>query len=521
MFNSLLWLKDSEYIELEASVISDLDLQRFYQTFVDLSENNSDIIRRMCLDIHTIEYRHAVMNDFLGEEGLCRELTEGLQAFSELTTQFGSNTKHAHNFYYLVDLIIIVETSITCLEAIYNTLNRYNYQSPGLKQLYSTVEEKIKSQQYEMMKQDLSAVRQIFSSIRGAEIIIEMDSGMRPVEAHVTELLSEPCELTDVFKNLVEVSEEEPSFLSHYLKPYDPIFNIKKLDYDMIEKLEYGLRKHKKELKNFVLNYSKIEAGPYIELLKEVLFYQSSVQMLYELKQVGLPLTIPKVLPQDKKIMKLESLYNLKLADMEEGTDVVFNDFEAGEHIYLLTGANSGGKTTFTQAIGQIQILTQLGLLVPAKSAEVSLTSGIYTHFPVIEEKTVEMGRLGKECSDYSEIFGKADHASLILMNESFSSTSHLESLQIASDVVRAMKDKGVRAVFNTHLHELFGEVKALNQDETHTIVGLTSGTKTHINSYLIQEGEPLGSSYAMEIANRYGVTFDQLQNRWEVASNE
>lgn len=521
MFNSLLWLESSEYIEVEASVISDLDLERFYKTLIDMSEDNSEIIGRMCLDIETIEYRHEIMKDFLEEEGLCKALTEGLQAFSALTSQFNSNANHANNFYYLVDLIIIVETSILCLEAIYEVLTRYNYKSQGLKQLCSAVEAKIQSEDYGMMKEDLKTVRKIFSKIRGAEILVEMDTGMRPIEAFVTKLMEEPYESTEVFKNLVEIEEHDQSFLSQYLNRYEPMFQVKKLSYDMIERLEYGLRDHKKELKKFVKTYSKVEAGPFIDLLKEVLFYQSSVEMFSKLNKAGLPLTIPKVLSKEKKTMKVKSIYNLKLSEADDTREVVYNDFEVGQHIYILTGANSGGKTTFTQAIGQIQILTQLGLLLPASSAEVSITSGVYTHFPVIEEETVEMGRLGKECSDYSEIFDKADRSSLILMNESFASTSHLESLQIASEVVRAMKAKGVRAIFNTHLHELLSEVKPLNKDGVHTIIGLTSGTKTQINSYIIQEGESLGTSYAMEIANRYGVTFDLLKGRLEVSQGE
>ena len=96
----------------------------------------------------------------------------------------------------------------------------------------------------------------------------------------------------------------------------------------------------------------------------------------------------------------LEDGYSISLAlqVMSKGTDpeavaatsVVTNgirfDQERGR-IWVLTGPNRGGKTTYTRAVGQAQILFQAGLHVPASQARLSPADAIYTHFPRLEEE--------------------------------------------------------------------------------------------------------------------------------------
>lgn len=107
--------------------------------------------------------------------------------------------------------------------------------------------------------------------------------------------------------------------------------------------------------------------------------------------------------------------------------------------MYILTGANRGGKTTITQAVGQLFVLAQGGIYIPGKAFTFSPVTGIYTHFPADEDKTLDLGRLGEECKRFKAIYEEADSRSLLLMNESFSTTSFEEGYYIAKDSVRAI----------------------------------------------------------------------------------
>src|SRR4029450_7124317 len=65
--------------------------------------------------------------------------------------------------------------------------------------------------------------------------------------------------------------------------------------------------------------------------------------------------------------------------------------------IWILTGPNRGGKTTYTRAVGQAQGLFQAGLFLPAAHARLSPADAVYSHFPVAEGAGRGRGRLDEE----------------------------------------------------------------------------------------------------------------------------
>ena len=190
---------------------------------------------------------------------------------------------------------------------------------------------------------------------------------------------------------------------------------------------------------------------------------------------------------------------------------------------FVLTGPNLGGKTTYVQAVGLAHVLAQAGLFVPGRSAEISPVDAIYTHFPAAEQPSKASGRLGEEAQRLARIFSEATPQSLILLNESLSSTSPGESLYLARDTVCALRLLGARAIYATHLHELaacLDEVNATACDGPPTISlvagivpsGQRSGDGDLGRTYRIAPGPPQGKSYAQEIAQRHGISLAQLR---------
>lgn len=526
MFNSLLWLDESKSMTVAEDVIKDLNLKELFKRLIALEEGNQSIITSMCLDLKTIHYRQGIVADFTSSPALLQELVEDLEAFEKLHLMFRKKDYKASNLYFLISLVRIVETSILCLDKLHETLHYYKIQSEGLIALRQIIDNFIKEATYKQMKQDLSKIQYAFSQVKSAEISVNMSTGMRPYEAQVTNVNDHKYRYPLAFRQVALALENGNDFLGKQLKNYAPVFSIDTLDWDLLDEIEYGLKDHKDTLKNFLDKYKKIDSTPYISLLKEVVFYQSSLRVLNELKEFGFPLSMPELKEKELRQMKVEGIYNLHLGfkmvktkrEHLEVEDMVLNDFEMSEEkrIFILTGANRGGKTTFTQCLGQIQMLSQLGLPVPAKKATLSMVDGLHTHFPILEKDTVDLGRFGKECQMFKAQYDKATSYSMILLNESFAGTSHLESLMIAKEVVKAIKFKGIRCVFNTHLHELARETRQFNESLSNdtTIISIVAGDEEMIDSYVIKEKEAAGLSHAMEIARRYGVTFEQLMER-------
>lgn len=111
---------------------------------------------------------------------------------------------------------------------------------------------------------------------------------------------------------------------------------------------------------------------------------------------------------------------------------------------------------------------------------------------------------------------------SLLLMNESFSSTNSREGAVIAEEILKALSVIGSRVVFVTHLYELAKRVDAINAD-TNGITKLVSmvagidesscreesNNKAIRLTYLVRPGEPLPT--ASDIAYHNGISYEKL----------
>jgi DNA mismatch repair ATPase MutS len=212
----------------------------------------------------------------------------------------------------------------------------------------------------------------------------------------------------------------------------------------------------------------------------------------------------------------------------EDPQRIVLNDvcLDDSARLYILTGPNQGGKTTYTQGLGVMQILGQAGLFVPARSAVLSPVDHVESHFPSEEKGSLETGRLAEEARRLSALFDRITDRSLVLLNETLSSTSPGEGLYLAEDVVKGLRLSGARGVFATHLHELAERAELLNAEvEGGSRIGsLVAGIGAAADrpggearrTYQIRKGPPMGKSYARDIAERYGISFRKIQRRLE-----
>ncbi len=191
--------------------------------------------------------------------------------------------------------------------------------------------------------------------------------------------------------------------------------------------------------------------------------------------------------------------------------------------IWVLTGPNRGGKTTYLRAVGVVQVLGQCGLPVPARAARVAACDRLLTHFPAPEQGGAGQGRLDEEAARMGEIFGRAGPASLVLLNEVLGGTSAPEGAALGLDILRGLRALGCRVIYATHLHEL-----ALRSEEINAslpgpspVGSLTVAVQAppHAGAaavphptYRIVPGPPGGAShFASEIARQHGLTLPQI----------
>lgn len=236
------------------------------------------------------------------------------------------------------------------------------------------------------------------------------------------------------------------------------------------------------------------------------------------MKEQGFSMCCPKIAPIAEKRCDLEDVYNPILAGKLIEKTIVSNSFSFDEkgRFFLVTGPNHGGKSVFAYSVGMAQALFQLGLFVPAKSAVMSPVTGIFTHFPASDENNYGKGRLESECARLGDIMKQLTDTDMLIMDESFSSTSGLEAGYIASEVLTGIGIIGCGGIYVTHIHDLPQQVDTynahpLNKGKIDNLAALMEDKENGLRSYKVVRTKPEGLSYARDIARQYGLDLESI----------
>jgi DNA mismatch repair ATPase MutS len=235
----------------------------------------------------------------------------------------------------------------------------------------------------------------------------------------------------------------------------------------------------------------------------ELGFYVGALNVHAQLVEKGEPTCTPQPLPWFPAALGFAGLYDPCLT-LRVPERVVGNDASAdGKSLIMITGANSGGKSTLLRSIGVAQLMMQCGLFVTAESYHGSVSAGIFTHFIREEDPTMSSGRLDEELSRMSAIADHITPAGIVLFNESFAATNEREGSEIARQIVRALLEVGIKVLYVTHLFDLADGFHS-RQLDTALFLRAERGADGERNFKLV-EGQPLSTSFGEDLLNQLG----------------
>lgn len=139
------------------------------------------------------------------------------------------------------------------------------------------------------------------------------------------------------------------------------------------------------------------------------------------------------------------------------GQSFVANDCDLGEDpIWLLTGPNMAGKSTFLRQNALIAVLAQMGSYVPATSAEIGLVSQIFSRVGASDDLARGRSTFMVEMVETAAILNQADDRALVILDEIGRGTATWDGLSIAWATLEHLQTTNrSRAIFATHYHEL------------------------------------------------------------------
>ena len=201
-----------------------------------------------------------------------------------------------------------------------------------------------------------------------------------------------------------------------------------------------------------------------------------------------------------------------------EGTFVP-NDVTAGGSsgtIFLITGPNMAGKSTYIRQVALITLLAQIGSFVPAREATVGLADRIFARVGASDELARGQSTFMVEMTETARILNTATARSLVILDEIGRGTSTYDGISLAWSVVEYLHEHvGCRTLFATHYHELTDLAKSL-AGVKNLNVAVREWQDEVIFLHKIVEGAA-DKSYGIHVARLAGVPREIIQRSKEI----
>jgi DNA mismatch repair protein MutS len=193
------------------------------------------------------------------------------------------------------------------------------------------------------------------------------------------------------------------------------------------------------------------------------------------------------------------------------------NDCRMGgaSRLWLLTGPNMAGKSTFLRQVALIALMAQVGSFVPAERARIGIVDKVFSRIGASDDLAAGRSTFMVEMLETAAILNQATPRSLVILDEVGRGTSTHDGLAIAQAAMEHLHGIGCRTLFSTHYHELADAAEAM----PHAVcmaMDASAGRHGDVFSYRVVPGRA-GQSYGLKVAALAGLPASVLRRAAEL----
>jgi DNA mismatch repair protein MutS len=450
--------------------------------------------------VEAIHYRQDVFRDLE-----VPSLFDQVQSFAGAMRQMRSFITRSEKFYYKYqkDALLLSAAEVYCAAVSRLTCDLLSAapQSLGIRGLRDYLARYAGSGDYQILAAETERLRKDLQSVRYS---LRID-GKRVTVGQYSDAPDLSAEVLWTFEKFRQGASKEYQFR---ISNWPEMNHIEAAILDRVARLYPELFSR---LEEFPIRHCGFLDSVTAAFDREMQFYISCIEFKRRVEQDGLPFCYPVVAMS--KDIHAHDTFDLALANklVEGHRSVVTNTFflKDRERIFVVSGPNQGGKTTFARTVGQLHYLACLGCAVPGTNAKLLLFDQIFSHFERQEYLQNLSGKLEDELKRIHRILAQASDKSILIMNESFLSTTLSDAVFLSKQIMQRILSLDMLCVTVTFVDEL-----ATLSNSTVSIVSTVDPQDPALRTFKIVRKPADGLAYAAAIAQKHYLTQDAIVER-------